>query len=108
MYQQYLVEMSVVFLNLGFVLHPDFHPEALLLTVASAHGVSIVPGVSLPVLEFPGLDIAHEENIKRKLNPHLPLLDDGLEGGDSADSLEPDKGEQESNLHLVAVVRSLF
>ena len=108
---QYLVEVSVVLLNLGLVLHPDFHPEALLLAVSSTHGVSIVPGVGLPVLEFPGLRDAHEENIKRKLNPYLPLLYDGLKGGDSANSLEPEKSEQESHLHLVVSVgvgRSLF
>ena len=55
--------MSVVLLNLGLVLHPDFHPEALLLAVASSERVSIVPGVSFPVLEFPGLGVGHEENI---------------------------------------------
>ena len=33
-------------------------------------------------------------------NPHLPFLNNGLEGGDSANSLEPDESEQESNLHL--------
>merc|ERR1719460_3138859 len=83
-----LVEVSVVLLDLGLVLHPDFHPEALLLAVSSTHGVSIVPGVGLPVLEFPG----------------LPLLYDGLKGGDSANSLEPEKSEQESHLHLVVSV----
>ena len=101
----YLVEVSVVLLNLGLVLHPDLHPEALLLAVSSTHGVSVVPGVSLPVLELPGLGVAHEENIYEKQTKYyLPLLYDGLKGGDSANSLEPDKSEQESHLHLVVSV----
>ena len=53
----YFVEMSVVLLNLGFVLHPDLHPEALLLAVLATHGVAIVPGVSLAVLQLPGLQV---------------------------------------------------
>ena len=67
--------MPVVLLNLGLVLHPDFHPEALLLAVASTERVSIVPGVSFPVLEFPGLGVGHEENIKEdtKSLPPTPL-----------------------------------
>ena len=97
--------MSVVLLNLGLVLHPDLHPEALLLAVAATHGVPIVPRVGFIVLEFPGLNvdqISDEENIFVETeNPYLPLLYNGLEGGDGADSLEPDKSEQESNLHLV-------
>ena len=49
--------MSVVLLDLGLVLQPDLHPEALLLSVlpVPTHGVSIVPGVGLPVLQLPGL-----------------------------------------------------
>ena len=93
--------MSVMLLNLGLVLHPDFHPEAFLLAVGSTERVSIVPGVSFPVLEFPGLNVSYEENIKRTLNPYLPLLYDGLEGGDSADSVDSNKTKQESRLHLV-------
>ena len=49
--------MPVVLLNLGFVLHPDLHPEALLLAVLATHGVAIVPGVSLAVLQLPGLQV---------------------------------------------------
>ena len=45
--------------------------------------------------------VGHEEKIKRRLNPYLPLLDDGLEGGDSADSVDSYKTKQESRLHLV-------
>ena len=50
-----------MFLNLGLVLHPDFHSEAFLLAVASAKRVSIVSGVSFLVLEFPGLGVTNEE-----------------------------------------------
>ena len=66
---QYLVVVSVVLLNLGLVLHPDFHPEAFLLAVASTKRVSIVSGVSFLVLEFPGLGVTNEEIITTKLNP---------------------------------------
>merc|ERR1711910_279175 len=79
-----LVSKPVVLLNLGFVLHPDFHPEALLLAVLPTHGVAIVPGVSLAVLQFPG----------------LPFLYDRLEGRDGGGSLKADETEQESKLHL--------
>ena len=54
---QYLVEVAVVLLNLGLVLHPDLHPEALLLAVAATQGVAIVPRVGFIVLEFPGLNV---------------------------------------------------
>ena len=52
---KYLEEMSVVLLNLCLVVHPDFHPEAFLLTVAT-HGIPIVPFIDLSVLLFPGLN----------------------------------------------------
>ena len=62
--------MSVVLLDLGLVLQPDLHPEALLLAVLpiSTHGVSIVPGVGLPVLQLPGLqNFNHEENNTKEI-----------------------------------------
>ena len=62
--------MSVVLLDLGLVLQPDLHPEALLLSVLPipTHGVSIVPGVGLPVLQLPGLQsFNHEENNQKEI-----------------------------------------
>ena len=56
-------------LNLGLVLHPDLHPEALLLAVAATQGVPIVPRVGFIVLEFPGLNIGQMRKIfLQKLN----------------------------------------
>ena len=37
--------------------------------------------------------------IRRKLFSHLPLLDDGLEGGDGGGRLQAEKTEEESELH---------
>ena len=54
----HLVEMSVVFLNLGLVLHPDFHSEALLLAVTIlTNWISIISGINFTMLHLPGLNI---------------------------------------------------
>ena len=41
-------------LDLGLIVHPDFHPETFLLAVAT-HGIPIVSLIDLSVLQFPGL-----------------------------------------------------
>ena len=58
----YLIKLPVVFLNGGSVFHPDFQPETLVLTELSQFSRSLgVGGVTLTVLQFPGLALA--ENI---------------------------------------------
>ena len=50
----HLKEVSVVFLDLGFVIHPDFHPKAFFLAVTS-HGIPVVSLIDLSMLQFPCL-----------------------------------------------------
>ena len=50
----HLEEVSVVFLNLGLIVHPNFHPETFLLAVAT-HSIPVVSLIDLSVLQFPGL-----------------------------------------------------
>ena len=59
----HLKKVSVVLLNLGLVVHPDFHPKAFLLAV-SAHGIPVVSLVNLSVLQFPGLNSISNEDMK--------------------------------------------
>ena len=56
----YLIKLLVVFLNEGFILHPDVHPETLLATELPQTSCSVGGGggggwVGLTVLQFPGL-----------------------------------------------------
>ena len=55
----YLIKLLVVFLNEGFILHPDVHPETLLPTELPQTEGSVGGGgggwVGLTVLQFPGL-----------------------------------------------------
>ena len=46
--------MSVVLLDLGFVLHPDLHPKALLFALPISR-ISVIPLVDFSMLHLPSL-----------------------------------------------------
>ena len=53
----YLLKLPVMFLNEGFIFHPDVHPETLLLTELTQTSLGVgVGGVTLSVLLLPCLN----------------------------------------------------
>ena len=57
----YLLKLPVMFLNEGLILHPDFHPESLVLTELTKSLGGGVGGVTLTVLLLPGLNKSSED-----------------------------------------------
>ena len=70
-----------MFLNVGFVFDPDFHPESLLLTELNKSLGGGVGGVTLTVLLLPGLNKSSEDtallSIGSQISPPTPLTGPG-------------------------------
>merc|ERR1740124_15144 len=81
--------VAVVFLYLGFVLHPDFHPKLFLLPVVSSKQIRVlacipvVPAIYFSMLQFPGLPFLHHQ----------------LEGSHSMGCLQPYQAQHHCALH---------
>ena len=73
----YLIKFPVMFLNGGFILSPDVHPETLLLTELSQFSLGVgVGGEGLAVLLLPGLNMSSEDpalfSIAAQISPPTP------------------------------------
>ena len=97
----YLVKLPVVFLNVGLIFHPDFHPETLLLTDLARTCPSLGVGVALTVLHFPGLNKWRKKWFcsDSELRTHLPFLNERLEGCQSEGCLETEE-TKEDKVHV--------
>ena len=77
----YLLKLPVMFLNEGLILHPDFHPESLVLTELNKSLGGGVGGVTLTVLLLPGLNTSSEAtaliSIGSQISPPTPLTGPG-------------------------------